>query len=227
LIAKAENTMPRVAFYCRISLDEEKQKYSLSAQEDRLEAFARAHYDESWTLYKTYRDSASGTHLNRLELQQMLSDARSGAFDVLLVFRVDRLSRRVAESSVLANELNILGVSLKSVTESIDTSTPAGMMFFQQLGVFAEYEQKSIVERTKIGMLKKAQTGSWPGGSVPIGYRLTAEKMLEIDEGQAVFIRQVFEIYTKDNEGSGAISRRMNSAGYRTKKGRKRQHPLR
>ena len=148
--------MQRVAFYTRISLSEEIQKYSLSAQQDRLESFCNGQFGSEWKLTKLYRDSASGTHLNRPELQQMLADAQSNAFDVLLVFRVDRLSRRVAELSVLANELQASGVSLQSATEPIDTSTPAGMMIFQTLGVFAEFEQQSIVERTKTGILRKA-----------------------------------------------------------------------
>ncbi len=212
--------MQRVAFYTRISLSEEIQKYSLGAQQERLEAFCKSQYGDEWILSKVYKDSASGTNLNRPELQQMLANARSGAFDVILVFRVDRLSRRVAELSQLAHELKGYNVALRSATEPIDTSTPAGMMIFQTLGVFAEFEQQSIVQRTKTGMLRKAQTGSWPGGRVPLGYRFSKGSGLEIEETEAVIVRKVFNYYTAGKEGSSRISQRLNAAGYRSKKGR-------
>ena len=212
---------PRVALYTRISLDETIQKYSLSAQRERLEAYCKGQYGDEWTLHRVYRDSATGTNLNRPELQRMISDAKAGAFDLLLVFRVDRLSRRVAELSLLASELKSYGVDLKSATEPIDTSTPAGMMIFQTLGVFAEFEQKSIVERTKAGMLKKAKSGSWPGGRVPLGYRLEESQGLVIEEPEAQIIRRIFELYVQGNEGSSAIAHELNRSGFRTRRGKK------
>ena len=213
--------MQRVAFYTRISLDEDKQKYSLPAQQERLEVYCKGQFGDDWTHFKTYRESASGTTLKRPQLQRMIVDAKSEAFDVLIVFRVDRLSRRVAELSVLATELKSYGVDLKSATEPIDTSSPAGMMIFQTLGVFAEFEQKSIVERTKTGMLKKAQTGEWPGGTVPLGYRFESEDGLLIVESEAQIVRKVFDLYIQGNEGSSAIANKLNQSGYRTRKGNK------
>ena len=93
-------------------------------------------------------------------------------------------------------------------------------MIFQTLGVFAGFEQKSIVERTKIGMLKKAQTGKWPGGTVPLGYRFSAETGLEIEEKEALIVRKIFKHYTAGKEGSSAIASHLNNTGYRTKKGK-------
>lgn len=212
---------PRVAFYTRISLDESVQKYSLAAQEERLHAYCKGQYGDEWSLVEVYRDSASGTTMERPELQRMVADARERMFDLLLVFRVDRFSRRVGELSLLAAELKSYGVDLKSATEPIDTSSPAGMMIFQTLGVFAEFEQKSIVERTKVGMLKKAKTGSWPGGRVPLGYRFDKENGLQIDEAEAPIVRRVFEMYVEGQAGSSAIAQDLNHAGFRTRTGRK------
>lgn len=214
-------TMRRVAFYTRISLDEDKQKYSLEAQKDRLAAFCKGQFGDEWILSHVYRDCASGTTLDRPELQQMLADAQTGQFDLLVAFRVDRLSRRVAELSHLAQELKGYGVDLKSATEPIDTSTPAGMMIFQTLGVFAEFEQKSIVERTKVGMRKKAQTGKWPGGRVPLGYTFHPDTGLQIHQDESVIVRKIFDLYINGKEGSSAIAQTLNREGYRTKQGRK------
>ena len=212
---------PRVAFYTRISLDESVQKYSLAAQEERLHAYCRGQYGDEWSLVEVYRDSASGTTMERPELQRMVAGARERLFDLLLVFRVDRFSRRVGELALLAAELKSYGVDLKSATEPIDTSSPAGMMVFHTLGAFAEFEQTSIVERTKVGMLKKAQTGSWPGGRVPLGYRFDKQDGLQIDESEAPIVRRVFQMYVEGQDGSGAIAQDLNRAGFRTRTGKK------
>ena len=187
----------RIAFYTRISTDEDHQKYSLGAQKERLEAFCKAQWDTDWRLHAVYRDTTSGMHMNRPGLEQMLYDAEADAFDTLLVFRVDRLSRKVRELAQMVDALTKYGVALKSITEPFDTTNPAGKMMLQMLGVFAEFEHASIVERTKVGMEKKAKGGDWrhagvsiidvrfviehsmwilarPSGSRPCGLRLSA-----------------------------------------------------
>ncbi len=213
--------MNKVAFYTRISLNEEKQKFSLGAQKDRLEAFSTSQYGSDWELFHAYRDTASGTHLNRPGVQQILADARSGAFDTLLVFRVDRLSRKVRELALLVDELTQLGVTLRSITEPFDTSNPAGKMMLQMLGVFAEFEHSTIIQRTKAGMQKKAELGSWPGGPIPFGYKYGQENGLEVDEDEAVIVRRIFALYVEGKEGSSAICDILNAAGYRKRNGKK------
>ena len=213
--------MKRVAYYCRISLTEDIQKYSLAAQKDRLGAFCTSQYGDEWTLFQAYRDTATGTNLNRPGLQQMLTDARNGAFDTLLVFRVDRLSRKVKELALLVDELTQVNVTLRSITEPFDTSNPAGKMMLQMLGVFAEFEHSTIIQRTKAGMQKKAETGGWPGGPVPFGYSYNKEDGLQVDEGEAVIVRKIFERYAKNKEGSSAICDDLTAAGYRKRNGKK------
>ena len=213
--------MIRVAFYTRISTDEDTQKYSLAAQKERLEAFCASQFGSDWRQHQVYRDTASGTHLNRPALQEMLADAEAQAFDILLVFRVDRLSRRVRELAFLVDELTKHGVALRSITEPFDTSNPAGKMMLQMLGVFAEFEHSTIIERTKTGMLKKAKTGSWPGGTVPIGYSYDKENGLQVDEREAAAVRKIFDLYTEGREGSGSISDKLNAAGHRRRSGRR------
>ena len=221
LPAPAKTKHPRIAFYIRISTDEDHQKYSLPAQTERLEAYCKAHYGDAWDMGKVYRDMESGTHMNRPGLGQMLFDAESGRFDALLVFRVDRLSRKVHELARMVEELTRCGVVLKSITEPFDTENAAGKMMLQMLGVFAEFEHATIVERTKVGMEKKAKDGKFVGHTVPYGYRLDDSKNLVIHEEEAVLIRKIFKMYTVGREGAYSVGRALNEAGYRTRAGRK------
>ncbi len=212
---------PRVAFYTRISTDEDHQKYSLGAQHERLEAFCKAQYGDDWQLHKVYRDTESGTHMNRPGLEEMLFDAESKALDVLLVFRVDRLSRKVRELAQMVDELTKNGVVLKSITEPFDTANAAGKMMLQMLGVFAEFEHATIVERTKVGMEKKAKSGRFVGGNVPFGYTLDPEKGLVINEEEAVIVKKMFKMYAFGREGAFTICNRLNDTGFRKRSGKK------
>ena len=211
----------RIAFYTRISTDEDHQKYSLGAQKDQLEAFCKAQWDDAWRLHSVYRDTESGTHMHRPGLEEMLDDAAAQAFDTLLVFRVDRLSRKVRELAQMVDELTKNGVTLKSITEPFDTSNPAGKMMLQMLGVFAEFEHATIVERTKVGMEKKARGGDWVGGVVPYGYQLDPEKGLVLAQDEAVIVKKMFKMYAVGKEGTHTIGHTLNGAGYRNRRGKK------
>ena len=211
----------RVSFYTRISTDEDHQKYSLGAQTERLEAFCKAQWGGDWQLHRVYRDTESGTHMNRPGLEEMLFDAEAGAFDTLLVFRVDRLSRKVRELALMVDELTKYGVVMKSTSEPFDTANAAGKMMLQMLGVFAEFEHATIVERTKVGMEKKAKGGNFVGGYVPYGFRLDPEKGLVVHEEEAFIVRKMFKMYALGKEGASAICNQLNGAGHRNRNGRK------
>lgn len=210
---------PRVAYYTRISTDEEHQKYSLPAQRERLDAFCHAQYGDDWTLAGIYTDTESGTHMDRPGLKRLLADAETGLIDILLVFRVDRLSRKVHELGSMIDRLTKCGVALRSITEPFDTSTLAGKMMMQMLGVFGEFEHGSIVERTKVGMAKKAQGGRWVGGVIPYGYRLEPKEGLVVQDDEAVVVRRIFNLYVGGRYGSPVITQQLNAAGYRKRSG--------
>jgi site-specific DNA recombinase len=210
-----------VAFYTRISTDEDHQKYSLGAQKERLEAFCKSQYGSDWRLHKIYRDTESGTHMNRSGLEEMLFDAGERAFDTLLVSRVDRLSRSVRELAHMVDELGKCGVAFKSITEPFDTSNPAGKMMLQMLGVFAEFEHATIVERTKVGMERKAKGGTWVGGTVPYGFRLDPKNGLVVHEEESIIVKKMFRMYAIGREGAYTICRQLNDAGYRKRSGKK------
>src|SRR6266511_4808424 len=170
----AENTGGlRVAIYIRRSTDEEHQPFSLEVQDTRLRAYITS--QPGWRLVATFRDDASGATLERPSLTDALAAARAGRFDILLVYRVDRLTRRIRDLSHLIDDLDTAGVSFRSATEPFDTATPSGRMMVQMLGVFAEFERAMIIDRVIAGMERKAARGEWTAGSAPYGYEVDPE----------------------------------------------------
>ena len=149
----------RVCLYTRISTDEENQPTSLHSQRERLEAFCTA--QEGWRIVAHHEDRATGTKLDRPGLQAALDLARDGHVDLLLVYRVDRLSRKVRQLAQLAEELDTYQVVLRSATEPFDTGSAAGRMMLQMLAVFAEFEHATIVDRVSAGIERRAKEGRW------------------------------------------------------------------
>ncbi len=206
----------RIASYTRISTDEEHQPYSLEAQAQRLSAYVQS--QEGWRLVRRFTDQTSGATLERPGLQRALQEAQAKRFDLLLVYRVDRLSRSVRGLAQLLEQLDQAGVLFRSASEPFDTSSSAGRMMVQMLGVFAEFERATIVERVIAGMERKAARGEWTGGSRPFGYRLDAERRhLEPDASEAPVVREIFERYADRLEGSSALASWLSECGYRTK----------
>ena len=209
----------RVATYRRISTDEQNQPTSLEVQSDRLASYIAS--QEGWELVRQFADSYSGATLERPGLQQALNMAKIGGFDLLLVYRVDRLARSVSGLAKIIEDLDSCGIAFRSATEPFDTSTPAGRMMVQMLGVFAEFERATIIDRVISGMEKTAARGAWCGGREPFGYRLMkGEGRLEVIEDEAALVQLIFGYYTKERLGAHAIATRLNEAGHRTKAGR-------
>jgi site-specific DNA recombinase len=209
----------RVALYLRISTDEEHQPFSLSAQEHRLTAFVTT--QPGWEHVKTYTDQFSGAYAERPALQQALSDARLGLYDILLVYRVDRFARSLKVLVGLLEELDTIGVAFRSATEPIDTSTPTGRMLIQLLGVFAEFERATIIDRVVAGMERKAAQGGWPGGTVPYGLRLDDDHHLAIEPSEFPIVERIFTRYGIERAGATTIAAELNNDGHRTRTGRR------
>ena len=167
-----------------------------------------------------YSDQASGTTLERPGLGRALVDATKGVYELLLVHRVDRLSRNVRQLAQISEDLDRAGVALRSATEPFDTSSAAGKMMMQMLGVFAEFERTTIVERVIAGMDRAASEGRWVVGKVPYGYvRDKDTKLLLPHDAQATIVRRMFDYYVEDQLGSEAIAQLLNSEGLATKTG--------
>ena len=120
-----------------------------------------------WEHVKTYTDQFSGAYSERPGLTEALRDARLGLYDTLLVYRVDRFARSLKVLVGLLEELETMGVAFRSATEPIDTSTATGRMLIQLLGVFAEFERATIIDRVVAGMERKAARGGWPTSTSP------------------------------------------------------------
>jgi site-specific DNA recombinase len=196
----------RVCIYTRISTDEENQPTSLHSQRERLEAFCKA--QEGWRIVAHKQDQATGTKLDRPGLQAALDLARSGSIDMLLVYRVDRLSRKVRQLAQLTEELDTLDVVLKSATEPFDTGAAAGRMMLQMLAVFAEFEHATIVDRISAGIERRAKEGRWFGGRPPFGYTFSSEdRMLVPDPVKAPVVRRGCSTCTHASGSARARSR--------------------
>jgi site-specific DNA recombinase len=209
----------RIATYTRISTDEERQPYSLEAQATRLDAYAKS--QEDWQIVRRFTDQASGATLERKGLERALREAEAGRFDLLLVYRVDRLSRSVRGLAQILERLDEADVLFRSATEPFDTASSAGRMMVQLLGVFAEFERATIVERTIAGMQRKAERGEWVVGSIPFGYRLEEDRhFLVPDPTEAPIVLKVFQRYVERLEGSSTLAKWMNERGCRTRKGK-------
>lgn len=208
----------RVGIYVRRSLDDEHQPYSIEAQDARLTAYIES--QPNWRLVDRFPDDASGATTERKGLQRALAAARAGLIDVLLVLRVDRFSRNLRDLVMLLHELDQAGVAFRSATEPFDTSTPMGRMLVQMLGIFAQFERDVIIDRVIAGMERKADQGKWKGGKRPFGYRVDKKNhILIMDKHEAVIVRLIFDLYTKDRLGARSIATILNQRGHRTSTG--------
>ena len=147
----------RVGVYMRRSTDDEHQPYSIEAQDERLKSYVES--QPGWEVALRFSDDASGATTDRDDLQRALNAARAGLIDVLLVYRVDRFSRNLRDMVTLLDELDQCGVVFRSATEPFDTSTPMGRMLVQMLGMFAQFERDTIIDRVIGGMERKAAKG--------------------------------------------------------------------
>jgi site-specific DNA recombinase len=208
----------RVGVYVRRSTDDEHQPYTIEAQETRLAAYIGS--QPGWRRAARFADDASGATTSRPGLQRTLAGARAGKFDVLLVYRVDRLTRSLRDLVTLLDDLDQAGVVFRSATEPFDTATPMGRMLVQVLGMFAQFERDTIIDRVIAGMERKAAAGKWKGGRRPFGYQVdTIEQALVPDTAEAAVVRLIFDLYTRDRPGARTIANTLNERGHRTTAG--------
>jgi site-specific DNA recombinase len=205
----------RVGVYVRRSTDDAHQPYSIEAQDTRLAAYIGS--QPGWRQVARFTDDASGATTIRPGLQRALAVARAGGIDVLLVYRVDRLTRSLRDLVTLLDDLDRAGVVFRSATEPFDTATAMGRMLVQMLGMFAQFERDTIIDRVIAGMERKAASGKWKGGRRPFGYQVdTAAQALVPDPGEVAVVRLIFDLYTRDRLGARAIATVLNERGHRT-----------
>lgn len=224
---KIEKRRKIIAIYCRVSTDEQAEfGYSIDEQKRLLEEWCKAN---DYIIYKCYSDRGiSGKNIkDRPALKELLSDAKEGKFDMVISWKINRVSRKLEDVLKIVNLLEKNDITFKSYSEPFETDTPAGRMQFQMMALIGEFERGTIAQNVKMGMIAKAKSGNWCGGRV-LGYDLVpnnspeeekkGKNKLEINEKEAKIVRFIFNEYSK-GKGYKAITNKMNKLGYKTKKG--------
>lgn len=209
--------MSKVGIYIRVSTAEQANEgYSIEGQRDKLTSYCDI---REWSIHDYYIDGGfTGTNMDRPELRRLLSDIKEEKLDTVLVYKLDRLSRKQGDIIHLVEEIFIPNnINFVSILENFDTSTPFGRAMIGILAVFAQLERDSIVERTKMGKERRAKSGKYSGGPAPIGYRVENGRLI-IDEYEALQVKEVFTLY-KDH-GQNKTASIMNDKGYKTKYGK-------
>ena len=213
----------RAVIYTRVSTDAqaEDDKVSLSEQERMCKAYIES---KGWDYVRTYEDGGySGRTMERPALKEMLTDVCQRKFDAVVIYRLDRLSRKQKDTLVLIEDyMKANDVTVASLYENLDMSTPIGMCVIGVLSSFAQMESDNIVMRTSMGRNAKAKQGGYAGGKPPLGYS-AIEGCLVIVPEEAEIVRLVFKL-RKQGMSLMAITDELNKRGYRSKKGNEFKH---
>lgn len=183
----------KAVIYARISTSEQSE-HSLGAQVEECRAYVDK---ERYELTNVYMDDGySAKNMNRPQLQQMISDLKQRKFNIIVIWRLDRLTRDTMDGlNMVKNDFKPYGVEFASINEDIDTSTPDGYMMFTIRLSMAQNEREKIAERVSLGMKARAKKGLRPNASVPYGYDLTPDLSLVINEEEAENVRRIYEWY--------------------------------
>ena len=192
------STLARCAIYTRKSTEYnlELAFNSLDAQREACEAYIKSQAHEGWRLIPgRYEDGAfSGASLERPALQQLLADVQTGKIDIVLVYKVDRLTRSLADFAKLIELFDAHGVSFVSVTQSFNTSSSMGRLTLNVLLSFAQFERELIGERVRDKIAASKRKGLWVGGPVPLGYAAVDKKIVVVS-AEAEAVRTIFARY--------------------------------
>jgi site-specific DNA recombinase len=188
----------RCAVYTRKSSDEglDQDFNSLDAQREACEAYIKSQRSEGWTLVPNRYDDGgwSGGTLERPGLQRLLADIEDGRVDVVVVYKIDRLTRSLMDFAKLVEVFDRKGVTFVSITQSFNTTTSMGRLTLNMLLSFAQFEREVTGERIRDKIAASKKKGMWMGGFVPIGYQ-SQSRTLNIVEDEAETVRMVFRLY--------------------------------
>lgn len=206
----------RAAVYCRTSSRSQRFGYSIGEQ-------ARVCVEQcgrrGWEVVYLFRDEVqSGKDNDRPMFQQMVQAAQQGLIDVVVVWKLDRISRSVVHAVELEAGFRELKVAILSITEQIDTTTPAGRFNFRNMANVAELEREMIRERSQMGRVAAAREGKWPNASPPLGYRKAADGRLKIDQTERALVEEIFQRYLK-TKSMLQVADHLNQRGDTTKSG--------
>jgi len=228
-VAQSNNPQKRCAIYTRKSSEEglEQDFNSLQAQRQACEAFVRSQVGEGWRPVKTAYDDGgfSGATIDRPALKALLAHVREKRIDVIVVYKVDRLTRSLADFAKMVEIFDAQGVSFVAVTQQFNTTTSMGRLTLNVLLSFAQFEREVTGERIRDKIAASKQKGMWMGGTVPLGYDVR-DRRLVVNAKEAETVRLIFQLYVelksvrsvRDELDRRSIvsKRRVSSAGARS-----------
>ena len=205
-----------VALYLRVSTEQQIEKYGLDVQHEKLRSYCQA---RGWTHVTDYIDGGySGSNLNRPALQQLIKDIQAKKIDLVLVYRLDRLSRSQRDTLSLIEELFLPHhVEFISLSETIDTQTPFGRAAIGILSTFAQLERENIKERLYTCHQKMVQEeGLWAGGAgtTPYGYTRLARGQLVVNESERHHVQRIFESYL-ELKSVAQVNKQLQAEGFK------------
>ena len=211
----------RCAIYTRKSSEEglEQEFNSLHAQREACEAYIASQRSEGWVLVRDQYDDGgvSGGTLERPGLKRLMADIEDGLVDVIVCYKIDRLSRSLADFAKLVEVFDRNGVTFVSVTQQFNTTTSMGRLTLNILLSFAQFEREVTAERIRDKVAASRRKGMWMGGVPPYGYRVESRKLL-VDEEAAAHVRWIFARFVEIGSGT-VLARETAERGLRTLRG--------
>jgi DNA invertase Pin-like site-specific DNA recombinase len=188
----------RCAIYTRKSTEEglDQEFNSLDAQREACAAYILSQRHEGWTLVPEHYDDGgfTGGNMERPGLRQILADVKAGRVDVIVVYKVDRLTRALSDFAKIVDVLDAAGASFVSITQAFNTTTSMGRLTLNVLLSFAQFEREVISERVRDKIAASKRKGMWMGGNVPLGYDVRDRKLI-VNEREARTVRHIFQRY--------------------------------
>jgi site-specific DNA recombinase len=209
----------RCAIYTRVSTDHglDQEFNSLDAQYDAASAYIKSQAHAGWTLIRSRYDDGgySGGSTDRPDLQRLLDDIRGRKLDVIVVYKVDRLTRSLADFAKLVELFDAHGVSFVSVTQQFNTTTSMGRLTLNVLLSFAQFEREVTSERIRDKVAASKRKGLWVGGPLPLGYHMKDDKIAVVED-EAERVRMIYRRYLELG-GVNAVVRDLRERNIRTR----------
>ena len=210
----------RCAVYCRVSSDErlDQSFNSIDAQREAGIAYVASQKAEGWELVPDFYEDPgfSGGNMERPGLKRLLKDIQAGKIDIVVVYKIDRLSRSLADFAKMVEVFDNHMVSFSSVTQQINSATSMGRLMLNVLLSFAQFEREVTGERIRDKIAASKRKGMWMGGSVPLGYHVE-NRALQIEPQEAELVQRIFEQFIAE-QSTTKIVKELNEQGIQTKR---------
>ena len=214
--------LKRCAVYCRVSSDERLDQTfnSIDAQREAGAAFIASQRAEGWTrVDDSYEDPGfSGGNMDRPGLKRLMRDIQDGKIDIVVVYKIDRLSRSLADFAKMVEIFDQHKVSFSSVTQQINSATSMGRLMLNVLLSFAQFEREVTGERIRDKIAASKRKGMWMGGPVPLGYRVESRQLVVVPE-EAHLVRQIFTSFISSRSTTKMV-KQLAEQGAKSKSGK-------